>query len=69
LGTSQTPQLGAAITAEHKRGLALGFYLERRADVTPEVRSSEQLKQALKQELAEVAAEQAIAKAKRSSEK
>jgi hypothetical protein len=42
-------KLGAAVTAEHKRGLALGFYIERRADVAPEVRSSEQLKHALKQ--------------------
>ena len=61
-------QIGAAITAEHKRGFALGFYVERRADVAPAVRSAEQLKQALKQELAEIAADQAIAKAKQTSE-
>ncbi len=50
------------------RGQALGFYVERRADVTPELRSAEQLKAELKKELAEIAAEQAIAKARRSSE-
>jgi len=47
------------------RKVLLDFYVERRADVTPEVRSTGA---ALKTELAGVAAEQVIAKAKRLSE-
>jgi hypothetical protein len=60
---------GAAISAEYKRGQALGFYIERKEQGTPgqfSARTREEADKQLEEVVAKIAAKQAIQKAQQS---